>query len=153
MNIGLRIKGRHMNLKSLACFSFLLLILSSIVYAQDEDIRSSVDYKINKMKTALDLTDSQVVAIEPIIKDYLSKREVILQEVAGEGVVDHVAEKTTLNGLKENEYQKLSKVLSEDQMKKWIDKENLMAALNPDGGESLVDDGPTLSANGADFKF
>ena len=75
----------------------------------------------------------------------------VLQETAGQGIVDHVAVKSTLKGLKEDEYQKLSKVLSEDQMKKWINKENLMASLNPDSGESTVDEGP--SSNGKRGKF
>jgi hypothetical protein len=139
--------------KCLACLSLLCLVLSTVAFAQDEDFQSNVDYKVNKMKKELNLTDSQADAISPIIKNYLIKRQAILQEVAGEGVVDHVAVKSTLKGLKESEYQGLSKVLSEDQMKKWIDKENLMAILNPDGTESTVDDEPTLGANGANFKF
>jgi hypothetical protein len=58
-----------------------------------------------------------------------------------------------LKALKDNEYEGLSKILNEDQMKKWINREDLLAALNPDGAESLVDDGPSLGANGANFKF
>lgn len=138
------------------CFisvSFLFLFLSSVVFAQDEGLESGIDYKVNKMQKVLKLTDSQAYAIRPIVKDYLTKRIAILQEVAGEGVVDHAAVDSTLKALKENEYQRLSKVLTEDQMKKWIDKENLMAALNPDGQESTLDDEPTLGANGANFKF
>ena len=46
--------------KCLACLLFLFLVLSAAVFAQgDEDLRSNVDYKINKMKTVLNLTDSQ----------------------------------------------------------------------------------------------
>ena len=154
MDIGLNIyKGILYDSGSLACVLFLFLVLSTSVFAQDEDMQSTVDYKVNKMKKELNLTDSQADAIKPIIKDYLIKREAFLQEVAGQGIVDHVAVKGTLKGLKENEYQKLSKILSEDQMKKWINKENLMAALNPDSVESTVDDGPSLTANGANFKF
>jgi len=132
---------------------FLFLFLSTFVFAQDGDLQSTVDYKANKMKTELHLTDTQALAIGPVIKDYLTKRAAILQEVSGEGIVDHVSVKETLKALKENEYQKLSKVLTEDQMKKWINKENLMATLNPDSLESSVDDGPTLGADGANFKF
>jgi len=139
--------------KCLACLLFLSLVLSTFVFAQDEDLESALDYKINKMQRELKLTDPQADAIRPIIKDYLIKHAEILQEVAGEGVVDHVAFKSTLKALKEGEYRKLSKVLSEDQMKKWIDKENLMAALNPDSPESAVDDGVGLTADGANFKF
>jgi hypothetical protein len=137
----------------LACVLFLFLVLSASVFAQEGGVQSAVDYKANKMKKELNLDESQVVAIKPILKDYLTKREAFLQEVAGQGIIDHVAVKGTLKGLKEGEYQKLSKILDEDQMKKLINKENLMAALNPDSVESTVDDGPTLTANGADFKF
>ena len=137
----------------LACVLFLFLFLSVPLFAQEGNVQSAVDYKANKMKKELNLTDSQAVAIKPILKDYLTKREAFLQEAAGQGIVDHVAVKGTLKGLKEGEYQKLSKILDEDQMKKLINKENLMAALNPDSVESTVDDGPTLTANGANFKF
>jgi len=137
----------------LAVVMFLLFVLSVSAFAQDEDLQSTVDYKVNKMKMALKLTDAQANAIGPIIKDYLIKRGAVLQEVAGQGIVDHVSVKSTLKALKEDEYQKLGKVLSNDQLQKWIDKENLMAVLNPDSIESTVDDGQTLGPNGANFKF
>jgi len=137
----------------LACFLFLFFVLNVAVFAQDDDLQSKVDYKVNKMQRVLKLTDTQAMDIRPIIKDYLAKRQAVLEQIAGQGIVDHVAEKSTLKTLKEDEYQKLGKILNEDQMKKWINKENLMAALNPDGAESAVDDGPSLTANGADFKF
>ncbi len=132
---------------------FLLLVLNTFVFAQDEDLQSTVDYKVNKMKRELNLTESQADAIRPVIKDYMIKRQAILERSAGQGIVDHVAVKSTLKALKEDEYRKLGKILSEDQMKKWINKENLMASLNPDSTESTVDDGTALTANGADFKF
>ena len=135
------------------CFCFYFWSLSTFVFAQDQDFQSTVDYKVNKMTTELNLTDSQADAIKPIIKDYLIKRGAVLQEVAGQGIVDHVSVKSTLKALKEKEYQQLGKVLNEDQIKKWINKEHLMAALNPDGGESTVDDGVGLTPNGANFKF
>jgi hypothetical protein len=140
------------NLRCLTVF-FLFLVLSAFVFAQDADLRSTVDYKVHKMKIVLNLDESQAVAIKPIIKDYLTKRGAFLREMAGQGIIDHVAVKGTLKGLKEDEYQKLSKILNEDQMKKWINKENLMAALNPDSVESTVDSDTTLTASGANFKF
>ncbi len=139
--------------KYLAFFLVLFLGLGTSIFAQDEDLVSKVNYKVSKMKKELNLTDSQAVAIRPIIKDYFAKREAVLQEVAGEGIVDHVTVKATLKGLKEEEYQKVGKILSEEQMKKWINKENLMATLNPDSGESVVDEGAGLTATGANFKF
>lgn len=129
------------------------LVLKTCVYAQNEDIQSAVDYKINKMKVELNLTESQAMAIRPIIKDYLIKHESILQDTAGQGIVDHVAVKGTLKGLKQDEYQQLSKILNEDQMKKLINKENIMASLNPDSIESAVDDGASITPEGANFKF
>ncbi len=142
-----------MILKCLTCVLFLFLVLSASVFAQDEDLRSAVDYKVHKMQTELNLTDSQAEAIKPIIKGYLIKHEAILQEMSGQGIVDHIAVKSTLKELKEKEYQKLSRILSEDQMKKLINKENLMAVLNPDSVESAVDDGASLTGTGVDFKF
>ena len=139
--------------RSLAFFLFLFFVLSTVVFAQDQDIQSTVNYKVNKMKKELHLTDSQADAIGPIIKDYLIKRQAVLDETTGQGIIDHVSVKTTLKGLKENEYQELSKILSEDQMKQWINKENLMASLNPDGVESTVDDGPGLTPTGVGLKF
>ena len=140
--------------KYLASILSLVFLLSVVGYAQDENLQSKVDYKINKMKKELNLTDYQMYALKPIIKDYLTKRESVLEQVAGQGIVDHVAEKNTLKGLKEDEYQKLSKILDKDQMKKWINKENLMASLNPDSAESTVDDGGIgLTPSGANFKF
>lgn len=142
-----------MLLNSLARISFIFLVLTAFVYAQDDDLRTAVDYKINKMTTELHLTDSQADAARPIIKDYLTKRQAVLDEAGEQGIVDHVSLKSTLKGLKEREYQKLAKILSEDQMKKLINKENLMATLNPDSVDSPTDDGLSLSPTGANFKF
>ena len=139
--------------RCLASSLLLFSVLSVCAHAQDDDLRSKVDYKVSKMKKELNLTYSQTEALRPIIKDYLTKHEEILQEVAGQGIVDHVSVKSTLKALKENEYQQLGKILSEDQMKKLINKENLMASLNPDSMESSMDDEPTLTASGANFKF
>jgi hypothetical protein len=139
--------------KYLTCVMVLFLVLNVSVFAQEEDVRSVVEYKVNKMKTELNLTDSQARAIRPVIKEYLIKHEAFLHEAAGQGILDHFALKSSLKGLKENEYQKLRMILNEDQMKKLVNKDNLMATLNPDSVESSVDDGAALTANGANFKF
>ena len=135
----------------LACV--LLLFLIAFVYAQEGDLRSVVEYKVDKMKKELKLTDSQANAIRPVVNDYLIQRNSVLQQTEGQGIVDHVAVKSALKQLKDKEYQKFSKILNEDQLQKWIEKENLMATLNPDGAESTVDDGVSLTPSGADFKF
>ena len=112
-----------------------------------------MDYKVNKMRTELNLTDSQADAIRPIIKDYLSQTKSSFRGSGRRGHCGPCCSKRHFEGIKREEYQKLSKILSEDQMKKWINKENLMAALNPDSVESTVDDGASLTASGANFKF
>lgn len=137
----------------IAAVVLLLFVLDVRGLAQDEDFQSNVDYKVTKMQKELHLTYAQADAIRPIIKDYLIKRGAVLQEVAGQGIVDHVSVKSTLKALKELEYQQLSKILNEDQMKEWINKENLMATLNPDSVESSIDGDTTLTPSGANFKF
>ena len=149
----IKLREKSMFRKNLALVLVFFMALSVMVFAQNEDMRLTVDHRINKMKTALKLTETQINAIKPIVQEYLVKRSEILAETAGQGIIDHVAIKTTLKRLKEGEYRQLARILSEDQMKKWINKENLMASLNPDGEESMVDDGPTLGADGANFKF
>jgi len=132
---------------------FLLLTLSAAAFAQDEGLEQMVDYKVNKMQKELHLTDGQALAVRPLIKDYLVKREEISQQTAGQGIVDHVAVKETLRALKEKTDEKLSKILTPQQMKKWIDKENLMAALNPDSFGGGMDEGMSLSSTGVNFNF
>ena len=136
-----------------ACTLCLVVLLRGAAFAQDEDLRSRVDYKINKVTKELNLTQVQADALRPIIKDYLMKRSAILQETATQGIIDHTAVKSTLKRLKDDEHQQLSHVLSEDQLKQWINKENVMAALNPDSAESSMDEDVGLNANGANFKF
>jgi len=152
--VGLLLKSRRcMFYKILAVVLFLGVILNGHGFAQEGDIDAAVDYKVNKMQKYLKLSDAQVHDVRPIIKDYASKRHALLEELQTQGIVDHQAAKSSLKALRDIEHQQLSKILSEDQLKKWIDKENVMAALNPDGGESMVDDGPTLNPEGASFKF
>jgi hypothetical protein len=139
--------------KCLVSVLSFLLLLGTLGFAQDEGIQSIVDYKVNKMKRELNLTDTQSEAIRPVIKDYWVRRQAILQDVAVQGIVDHVAVKGTLKTLKEDEYQKLGRILSADQMKKWINKQNLMATLNPDSMESSVDDEVGLTGSGVNLKF
>jgi hypothetical protein len=142
-----------MSRKTLAGVLFFVLVLGTVVFAQEQDVDSAVENKINKMQRVLDLSDIQAIGIKPVIKEYLIRRQTVLNDAEGQGIVDHVAIQDTLKALKQNEYQKLGKVLTQEQLKKWIDKENLMAALNPDSAESSVEDDVSLTANGANFKF
>ncbi|MDE1920487.1 MAG: hypothetical protein KGJ09_01835 [Candidatus Omnitrophica bacterium] len=130
------------------------LVLGPWASAQAKEMQSAVDYNVNKMKTVLQLTKAQVQAVYPIVQDYLVKREAVLQQVAGGGLLEHGAVKSAIQKLKEEENKRLSLVLSREQMKKWINRENILASLNPDGnGDSDVDDGPSFTPEGASFKF
>jgi hypothetical protein len=129
----------------------LFLICSALGWAQDIDIESAVYNKVHKMKKLLNLTETQIDAISPIVKEYLTKRQAVLDEEQS-SLVNHESIKGALLALKEAEYKKLSAFLTQDQMQKWINRDNLMATLNPDDGQSVSDDddsGPTLTQDGA----
>jgi len=142
-----------MSVKFLISFVLSFCFLTSLGLAQDQGVDPVVDYRIEKMKNALKLTDTQVDQIRPIITDYLNKREAILEEAQSEGILDHSGINLTLKALKEKENQGFQQVLTPDQMDKWKEKENQMASLNPDSGVSSDDDGPTMTPDGARFKF
>ena len=129
----------------------VFLVLSMPIYAQAQE--QGVNDRVNRMTKELNLTQAQADTIKPIIKDYMSKREAVLQEAEGAAIVDHAKVKGVMMSLKQIEYQKLGQVLSKDQMQRWIQKENLRAALNRGGTESQVEDDTSLTANGASFKF
>ncbi len=140
-----------MNNKVVGYVLAVLFGFSLSAFAQDQ--QQSADDMTAKMATELNLTESQRDAVKPIIKEYVTKREKILEEVQGQGIVDHAAVRSAMRALKQDEYQSLSKVLSADQMERWIQKENLRAALNPGDMESQVEGDTTLTPSGANFKF
>jgi uncharacterized protein YbcC (UPF0753/DUF2309 family) len=141
--------------KYLTSIWFLFCILMVSAFAGEEDLRSTFDYKINKLKTEFNLTESQAVAIRPVIKEYMTARQAVLRDAANQGIVDRTDVKASLKQLKEEEHSKLTQILTEEQMRKWIDKEHLMASLNPDSVESSPEDegGGGLSAAGASINF
>jgi hypothetical protein len=125
---------------------------SPCVYAQAQEKTPNVDDRVARMATELNLTDTQANAIKPIIAEYVTKREQVLQEAEAQAIIDHSALKSAMMVLKQDEYQKLSKILSEDQIRRWKQKEDLRAALNNGDTESHEDDA-TFTANGASLKF
>lgn len=141
-----------MNNKIIGYVLTVFVAFSTPVYAQAQDNAPNVDDRVARMATELNLTEIQTNAVKPIIAEYITKREKILEEAEGELVLDHAALKSTMRALKQVEYQNLSKVLSEDQVRRWKQKEELRAALNNGDTESHEDD-TTLTANGANIKF
>ena len=129
----------------------MFFVLSEFVYAQGQ--RLNVDDMVARMKTEFNLTQQQADAVKPIIKEYITKRQEFLQNLEGQMMVDKVAIKNEMKKLKQDEYQSLSGVFNADQMKQWVNKENLRARLNPDGTEIQIEQGTTLTPDGANFQF
>ncbi len=142
-----------MNNKIRGCVLAALVVWCPLVYAQAQEKTASVDDRVAQMATELNLTDAQAGAIKPIIVEYITKREKILQEAEGQLVFDHAAFKSTMMALKQIEYQKLGKILSEDQMRRLKQKEDLRAALNKDDAGSQGGEDISFTPDGAAIKF
>ena len=142
-----------MNNKIIGCVLAALVVLSPFVYAQAQEKTANVDDRVAQMATELNLTDAQVSAVKPIIAEYITKRGRVLEEAEGGVFVDHAALRSTMMALKQIEYQKLGKILSEDQMRRLKQKEDLRAALNNGDTESKVLDDTTFTPDGAALKF
>ena len=142
-----------MNTKIMGCVLAALVVWCPLVYAQAQEKTASVDDRVAQMATELNLTDAQASAVKPIIAEYITKRGRVLEEAEGEAFVDHAALKRTMMALKQIEYQKLGKILSEDQMRRLKQKEDLRAALNNGDTESHGSDDTTFTPEGAAIKF
>ena len=110
---------------------FYIFILPT--YSQAEFL--SLDDIVAKMKTKLSLTQQQVDAVKPIIQGYMSARKGLIQNFRQQGLTDKDALKSPIDQLKSVERQKLSQVLSQSQMDKWLERENFNAMLNPDDAD------------------
>ena len=88
---------------------------------------------------ALNLTPQQVDALKPVVKENLAERKQLRQNLRQQGITDKVAIKEQMDQLKAIENQRLSQILSADQMNKWIEKESLRAMLNPDQKDDAGD--------------
>ncbi|MBF0490111.1 MAG: hypothetical protein HQL15_05760 [Candidatus Omnitrophica bacterium] len=105
------------------------IFLTAVAYA--DGMQGYYDV-IARMKTTLQLTDAQYEAIKPIMKEDMQKRQKLLNEQEGEPIKENADTKRALRKIKEETNAKLSKVLSEEQMKKLIEKERIRESLNKD---------------------
>ena len=106
-------------------------------YAQEK--LSNIDDIVAKMKMELNLTQRQIDAIKPIINENLAARKQFRQNLRQQGITDVVTIKNQMEQLNEIENQRLSHILSQDQMNKWIEKEHLREMLNPDKRDDAGD--------------
>ena len=108
----------------------ILLFLSVSVYAQET---ASVSDIIGKMAKELNLTQQQVDAVKPIIREDIAKREEFRQSIQDQTMIaDRDIIRDKIEQLDKDEDQKLSQVLTHDQMNKWVQKQKLRNAFNRD---------------------
>ncbi len=131
----------------------ILFISTASIYAQEP--RVSLNEIVAKMKTDLNLTDDQVEAVKPIVKESLIKRQAFLQSLEGQTIINKIMVKATLHKLRKEENEELSKVLTKEQMQKRIEKQNVKDSLNQD--QTFTDrdqeEGITLNPHGGSFQF
>ena len=114
----------------------VLLVFTTFAYAQEKS--SSVEDILDKMKTSLSLTQ-QVDALKPIVKENMAERKQLRQDLRQQGITDKATIKDQMDQLRAIENQRLSQILSADQMNKWVERENLRAMLNSDQKDDAGD--------------
>jgi len=129
--MGNKMGGLTRRIWRLCLAIFFVLSFSSFARAQFD----SVDDIVAKMKTELNLTPQQIDAVKAIIQGYMSARKQLIQSFRQQGITDKDVLKNQIDQLKGVERQKLSQVLSQSQMDKWLEKENFNAMLNPDDAD------------------
>ena len=106
------------------------LILSNIlVFAQEEE--QNANNVLAKMKAKLSLTQVQTAAIKPIIEEYADKYQHLIQN-SGQLFTDKRSIRRQIDQLGIEENEKLSQILTPDQMKKWDQRESVKNFLNQD---------------------
>ena len=83
------------------------------------------------MKTKLSLTQVQTAAIKPIIEEYADKYQHLIQN-SGQLFTDKRSIRRQIDQLGIEENEKLSQILTPDQMKKWDQHEGVKDFLNQD---------------------
>jgi hypothetical protein len=129
-----------------SCILVGLIFSNILVLAQAED--NNADEILAKMKTQLNLTDTQVNDVTPIIKEYAGRRQALMQIPETVFSPSKSRIRSQVEQLREEENKKLRQVLTPDQMKKWDHSENVKGFLNQDETEG-ADRTPSL--NGMSF--
>jgi len=109
----------------------IILFLSTVsAYAQEAE---SVNDIVVKMKNELNLTQQQTDAVKPIIEEDMARREELRQGIQDQAMItDRATIESKIEQLDQDENQKLSQILTKDQMNKWIQKQRLKNAFNKD---------------------
>ena len=104
-----------------------------------EEQPPSADEIITKMKTQVNLTKEQYDALKPIIENNIIKPQQLMQDLKEKGITDKGIIKNTMEELGKEENQKLSQVLTKDQMDKWTSYQNYQKMLNQDRANDTQD--------------
>jgi hypothetical protein len=107
-----------------------LLSLAACAFAQEEETR--IKNLVASMKTELNLTQDQADAITPIMKEYAAKREELKQDLQENMAMDNSTIQRQMDKLDKEESQKISQILSPEQIKKWNNKQQIRSGLNRD---------------------
>ena len=101
-------------------------------HRSSEEQPPNADDIIAKMKTQVNLTHQQSDILKPIIENNIIKRQQLMQDLKDKGITDKGIIKNTMEELEKEENQKLSQVLTKDQMDKLISYQNYQKMLNQD---------------------
>ena len=104
-----------------------------------EEQPPSADDIIAKMKTQVNLTKEQADTLKPIIENNIIKRQQLMQDLKDKGITDKGIIKNTMEELGKEENQKLSQILTKDQMDKWVSYQNYQKMLNQDRANDAQD--------------
>ena len=105
-------KGKTITLYILAG----LIFSNMLALAQEEE--QNADNVLAKMKIKLRLTQVQAAAVKPIIEEYTDKYQHLIQN-SGQLFTNKRSIRRQINQLGIEENEKLSQILTPDQMKKW----------------------------------
>ena len=111
------------------CILTGLISFSILAFAQEEG--QNADDILTKMKIKLSLTQIQAAAVKPIIEEYTDKYQHLVQN-SGQLFTNKRSMRRQIDQLRIEENEKLSQILTPDQIKKWDRREGVKAFLNQD---------------------
>ena len=107
-----------------------LFFLVFSAYAQEDN--SNSNGIVAKMERQLSLTPEQVEVAKPLIKEYTVKRQQLRQSLKDQGVTESAIILSQMEQLRQEEEQKLTQILTQEQLKKWSNHQKISNVLNKD---------------------
>lgn len=108
----------------------LAVLFSLALSARAQDDILSVDERFATMKADLKLTPAQADSVKPILAEFAAKRQQVRDDAKSQVLIDENAMRKQMDQIREEENQKLSGVLTADQMKQWKSKQQLSNIFN-----------------------